>query len=127
MTSVIPKQTAYQKNKSTLINTFTLRLLFEIAKKEKIKLFIGIIDLEKAFDKVNRRMLFLRLASLGIGSTMLAAIISMYSNTSCCLFNHGSIQEPFYTYTGVKQGAATSAILFIIYIDENKPPLSKAE
>ena len=63
-------------------------------------------------------MLFKRLAQLGMGSSLLAVLIAMYYKTSSCLNLNGNIYESFDIYTGVKQGAATSALLFIIYIDQ---------
>ena len=47
-------QTAFQKGKSTLLHIFTLRILIEIVKKKIIALYIGSMDIEKAFDHVPR-------------------------------------------------------------------------
>lgn len=111
-------QTAYQKKRSTLNHIFIVRLLIELAKKHKKTLYIATLDLEKAFDKVPRILLFQKLARLGIGFCLLAAIISSYASTSSCLNFNGTIYSPFNILSGVKQGAASSALLFIIYIDE---------
>lgn len=117
------EQTAYQKNKSTLNHIFTLRLLIELSKKLNITLYIATIDLEKAFDKIPRSLLFKKLAYIGMGSFLLSALIAMYCNTSSSLCLNGNIYEAFNIFSGVKQGAATSALLFIIYIDEIIPYL----
>ena len=52
--SVDEFQTAYQKRKSCNTQIFTLRIITELAKKNKIPIFIAFVDLEKAFDRVRR-------------------------------------------------------------------------
>ena len=52
--SVDEFQTAYQKGKSCNTQIFTLRIITELAKKNKIPIFIAFVDLEKAFDRVRR-------------------------------------------------------------------------
>ena len=46
------EQTAFQKGKSTLHQLFTLRLVISIAQHTDITLYIGLFDIEKAFDKI---------------------------------------------------------------------------
>ena len=60
-------QTAFQKGKSTLIHIFTLRILIDLAMKLKITLYIGSVDIEKAFDHVPRSLLLKKLVKMGIG------------------------------------------------------------
>ena len=78
-------QTAFQKLKSTLLHIFTLRVLIFIVKRKKKKLFIGSMDIEKAFDIVPRLLLLKKLIRLGIGSCMLTALKALYSSTSSLL------------------------------------------
>ena len=69
------EQSAYRKGKSTLHQLFTIRLLIEIAKKTNTTLYIGLFDLEKAFDKVSRYQLLKK----GIGSCMLQVLKRLYT------------------------------------------------
>ena len=64
-------QSAFQKLRSTLHQIFTIRLLIEIAKKTDTTLYIGMFDLEKAFDKVSRFKLLMTLVKMGVGNVML--------------------------------------------------------
>ena len=58
-----------------------LRMMFDYAKKEKVKLFVLFIDFSKAYDKVPRRTLFDILKRLGCGKRFLCALIAIYKDT----------------------------------------------
>ena len=49
---------------------------------------------------------------------MLYAIKQMYAVTKCTLRFFGHISEDFETFAGIRQGSASSCILFIIYMDK---------
>ena len=74
-------------------------------------------DLEKAFDKVSRLKLFLTLVKMGVGNVMLQALKRLYMNTYCILSYGREFSEVFRTFTGIRQGAASSALLFIGFLD----------
>ena len=110
-------QTAFQKCKSTLIHIFTIRILIELAKKLDITLYIGSVDISKAFDHVPRMLLLKKLAKIGIGKCMLFALQQLYSLTICILKFQGELSDNFRMERGVRQGAASSVILFNFFID----------
>ena len=49
---------------------------------------------------------------------MLNALKAMYSYTSCVLTLKGKTSRQFQTYCGIRQGAAYSALLFRLFIDD---------
>ena len=55
---------------------------------------------------------------LGVGSVLFYALKSIYSSTRCVLKGFGKISEVFETHTGIKQGASSSVILFIMFMDD---------
>lgn len=110
-------QTAFQKFKSTLLHIFTLRVLIELVKKKKLTLYVGSMDIEKAFDHVSRYLMLKRLVKLGIGKCMLFALKQMYSYTVCVLKFQNDLSQSFVMSRGVRQGAATSVLLFNAFID----------
>ena len=106
------EQAGGQCKRSCIEHILTLRLWIDYCKRNKCKLYIAFIDFSKAYDRVPRGKLFILLMSLGCGSTMLCALMSMYSLTTCVL---GTV---LITCTmGVRQGSPTSVFLFIIYVD----------
>ena len=112
------EQTAFKKGKSTLDQIFLLRTIISLAKQTDVTLYISFFDLAKAFDKVSRPLLLKSLIKKGIGAAMFYAIKAMYSFTRCILRSGLKLSELFPTFTGIKQGAPSSVILFIIFMDE---------
>ena len=83
------EQTGFRKGNSTLTQIFTIRIIVETIKKTKGIICIGCFDVEKAFDKVSRLILFKKLINAGIGYVMLSALKSIYVSTSCILDMNG--------------------------------------
>ena len=81
-------------------------------------LYVGFFDLSKAFDRVSRYLLLKQLVKLGAGSVLFHSLKSIYSVTRCVLKGFGKLSEVFETHTGIKQGASSSVILFIIFMDD---------
>ena len=111
-------QSAFQKAKSTLHQLFTIRLLIEIAKATDTTLYIGLFDLAKAFDKVSRYLLLKKLVVRGISLCMLLALKRLYMCTYCVLSFGNEVSDKFRTWTGIRQGATSSTLLFIGFIDD---------
>ena len=112
------EQSAFQKKKSTTHQLFTIRLLIELAKKNNFTIYIGLFDLAKAFDKVSRFRMLKKLVAKGIGNCMLQALKRLYMCTYCVLSCGNQCSEKFRTFTGIRQGAASSTLLFIAFIDD---------
>ena len=91
--------------------------MIELAKREKITLYIASVDLEKAFDKVSRYRLLSKLVARGIGYVMLQALKNIYLHTSCVIHFYGCFSCTFETLSGIRQGSASSVLLFIIFMD----------
>ena len=97
---------------------FTIRLLIEIAKATDTTLYIGLFDLAKAFDKVSRYLLLKKLVVRGISKCMLQALKRLYMCTYCVLSFGKEVSDKFRTLTGIRQGATSSTLLFIGFIDD---------
>jgi hypothetical protein len=105
-------QAGAQKGRGCIEQILTLRLLMDYAKTNKKKLFILFVDFKKAYDMVDRHKLLQVLESRGCGKNMLAAIAAVYKSTKFIL--RSAIVE---ADAGVRQGAPTSCLLFVLYID----------
>ena len=113
-----PEQSAFQKGKSTLNHIFLLRTISALAKHTEVPLLIGFFDSAKTFDKVSIPLLLKSLIKLGIGSVLFNAIKAMYSATKCVIKSGKKLSDVFLTHSGIKQGAPSSVILFIIFMNK---------
>ena len=104
-------QAGAQNGRSCLEQIFTLRMLCHYAKNKKSKLYVLFIDYSKAYDRVSRRKLIEVLRSRGCGKLMLKALQAMYSCTKNVLKT-----AVINASVGVRQGAPSSCLLFVIYI-----------
>jgi len=74
------------------------------------------IDASKAFDKVNRVLLWLTLYNK-IGHTLTTSLINYYSISKAYVLLDGTVSSIFMTTIGIKQGGPLSPRLFAIYFE----------
>ena len=89
----------------------------EGASSQKIPLYITFFDFMKAFDSIDREMMFSILRHYGIPKKIVGAIRVLYANSTSRVFVEGEVSEPFNITTGVLQGDVLAPFLFIIVID----------
>ena len=82
-----------------------------------IPLFFCLIDFEKAFDRVDRELIWLRLEERGIHGKLLETIKAMYSKVTQKVRINGRLGEGFQTFYGIKQCDPLSTDLFGIMIE----------
>lgn len=85
--------------------------------KKNKKTLICAIDASKAFDKVNRKYLWLKLKSK-VKPCILKSLISYYSDSMAIVQNDGENSNIFETSIGVKQGGPLSPRLFSMYVED---------
>ena len=107
------EQAGAQSHRGCIEQIVSLRLLTDMARRKKLKLFVTFVDFSKAYDMVPRHKLFSILGRLGCGMVMLAALVAIYSVTESVI--GGAVIT---STLGVRQGSPTSCLLFIIFMDE---------
>ena len=111
-------QAGFRQGFRTIDNCFVLRALVERARAKGIKLYICAVDLEKAFDSVDRPLMWEALQRAGIGGCMLATIQALYADVSVCVKTATGLSQTFQSDLGVKQGCPLSPLLFGIFLDD---------
>ena len=110
-------QAGFRPGRSCIQQIHILRRLIEEASTQKIPLFITFIDFQKAFDSIDREMMFAILRHYGIPEKIVAAIRVLYDNSSSRVYVQGEMSESFRVTTGVLQGDVLAPFLFVIVID----------
>ena len=80
--------------------------------------FACFIDMKKAFDTVDRTLLWYKLQALGIRGEFLSAVQSFYTGVPCTVRVNSDNTPWFDVSSGVKQGCILSPTLFSIFIND---------
>jgi Reverse transcriptase (RNA-dependent DNA polymerase) len=75
------------------------------------------VDFKKAFDSINREMMYSILHLYGIPTQLVAAIRKLYDNSKAMVSVNGKTSDLFEITTGVLQGDTLAPFLFIIVMD----------
>jgi hypothetical protein len=79
-------------------------------------LFLTFVDFKKAFDSIDRYMMFAILRHYGIPEKIVEAIRALYDHSTSRVYVDGQYSQPFDITTGVLQGDVLAPLLFIIVI-----------
>ena len=91
---------------------FVARLLQEKYREQHRSLIFAFIDLTKAFDTVNRSLLWDVFSNVGCPSQFLAVLREFHDEMTAKVAMNGLESDPFMVNIGVKQGCVLSSICF---------------
>ena len=111
-------QNGFRKGRSCEDHAFTLSTVLRNRIQAKQSTFISYIDFEKAFDWVDRNMLFYKLFNYNVDGKLCKAIEAMYNCTRCAIKVNNTFTGWFKTSSGVRQGDTLSPTLFNIFIND---------
>jgi sorting nexin-29 len=111
-------QAGFRVGRSTSDNAFVLQHVIEKQAAAKRPLFAAFIDFRKAYDCVDRQLLWRALAKMGVHGDMLSTLQGMYAHVTMRVKSGGRLGEPFPAQSGVRQGDPLSPLLFGLYIDQ---------
>ena len=74
------EQAGFRPGRSTVEQIFNCHIMMEKHLQHQKKLYHNFIDFKKAFDSVDRSLLFYKLSEIGICGSMYKAIAALYSN-----------------------------------------------
>ena len=110
-------QCGFRPGRGTTDQLFTLRQPFEKAWEFAKSVYTAFIDLEKAYDRVPRDLLWSVLKEYGISGRLLVVIRSLYNDCKSHVRINGSKSDAFQAHVGLRQGCVWSPLLFIIFMD----------
>jgi hypothetical protein len=114
--NVLPEsQCGFRFERSTVDMLLVCKLIQQYCKEKKVPLYLGFIDIAKAYDSIHRPTLWKVLHSIGIPPKMLAILQQLYEQVQCRVRLDGKLSEPFILNQGLKQGCPAACILFNIF------------
>ena len=95
---------------------FAVRRLQELGRKARAPLFLCFIDLQKAYDSVDRTLLWQVLARFGTPPQMIEVIRQFHDGMRACVRSYdGRCSEWFEVAQGLRQGCVLSPLLFDVF------------
>ena len=104
---------------------FVLNHIIEKRASEGKPVYVAFIDFQKAYDSVNRDLLWKCLESMGVHGRSLDSLKEMYQQVKMAVRLGGQVGETFSADLGVKQGDPLSPLLFGLFIDRFESFLSE--
>ena len=112
--NILPEeQFGVRPQRSTVEMMFVVRRLQELARKKDTPLYLCFIDLTKAYDSVDRILLWDVLARFGVSPRMLAVIRQFHDGMQACVrLDDGECSDTFDVGHGLRQGCVLAPLLF---------------
>ena len=111
-------QNGFRKGRGGSDNSFVLDTVIWKAKATRSKLYMSFLDISKAYDSVNRDILWRKLYSLGIKGEFLSSLKSLYTDDCIDCEVNGLLTRPIFLRRGLRQGCSLSPLLFALYISD---------
>ena len=114
---VMEEQGGFRARRSCIDQVFILRQIAEKAIEKRRDVFLAFIDLEKAYDRVNREKLWEALRQAQVEEGLVRAVQSLYMECEAKVKVGEKYSEWFKMDQGVRQGCTLSPWLFNVFLD----------
>ena len=111
------EQSGFRKGRSCADQIFVLRQVCEKMREKKKRVYVAFMDLEKAYDRVDRDAMWQVMRIYGLGGRVLEGIKSFYEEGRACVRVGSELSESFEVKMGLRQGCVMSPWLFNVYMD----------
>ena len=115
---LVDEQKGFRPDKSCEDHVYTACTVIRNRMLNKQSTFATFIDLQKAFDFVDRDALLYRLISNGIDGKFYNSIKAMFLDTASCVKLKGMLTSWFPVSSGVRQGDSISPTIFAFFIND---------
>ena len=115
--TISERQYGFQPGESTIQPLFCLRMLQEKHREFGKELHMVFVDLEKAYDRVPRELIWYSLRRKGVPEAYINIIRDMYAGCKTSVMTSAGRTKEIEIEVGLHQGSALSPQLFVIIID----------
>ena len=110
-------QFGFMPGRGTTDAIFIVRQLQERYLEKNRELWMAFVDLEKAFDRVPREVLWWALREVGVEEHTISVIKAMYAGATTSVKVNGNESTAFEVKVGVHQGSVLSPLLFTVVLE----------
>ena len=103
-------QSGFRPRRSCADHIFALRQLFHLAHTWRRPMYCCFIDLQKAYDTVNRDALWVLLAVYGVPAKIITLLRDLHTHTTARVRLHGQLSQPFTISAGVRRGCVIAPL-----------------
>ena len=110
-------QFGYMPGRGTVDAIFTLRQVQEKTLEGNRSQYWAFVDLEKAFDRVPRELIYWSLRKKEVPEECISMVKAMYEDATTVVKCKDGLSESFEVKVGVHQGLKISPLLFVMVLD----------
>src|SRR5215469_10087545 len=111
------EQGGFRKGRGCLDQVFVVKSLCEKFREKGREVYMAFMDLEKAYDRVDREALWMVLSKYGVRGKLLEAVRGFYANSRVCLRVDRLKGRKFVVNVGLSQGCEMFPWLFNLFMD----------
>ena len=115
--SIDNMQFGFMPGKGTTDDIFIMRQVQEKHQAKKKKLYYAFVDLEKAFDRVQREVERWALRTLGVDAWLIRTVMALYTEACTVARTDAGLSESFEVKVCFHQGSVLSSLLFAAVMD----------
>ena len=111
-------QNGFRKDRCGADNNFVLHTILSKAATLSKKVFLSFVDISKAYDSVDRLLLWAQLEQLDVDAGFLRAVKSLYEKDCVSTRGNRETTRKIFLKKGLCQGCSLSPMLLALYVSE---------